>query len=113
MPGKKQRMGQVIGVRPEALAEYKRVHADVWPEIRALLSDCNITNYSIYLREPENLLFAYWEYVGDDFEKDKAKMQANARMKDWWVLCDPMQQPLPTRKAGEWWAVMEEVFHLD
>ncbi|RVB59416.1 L-rhamnose mutarotase, partial [Mesorhizobium sp. M7A.F.Ca.CA.004.06.1.1] len=30
-----------------------------------------------------------------------------------WELCDPMQTPLPTRADGEWWAAMEEVFHLD
>ncbi|MBG1233899.1 L-rhamnose mutarotase [Aestuariivirga litoralis] len=108
-----QRMGQVIGLKPEIIPEYKKIHAAVWPEILALLSDCNITNYSIYLREPENLLFAYWEYVGSDWKADVAKMGANAKMKEWWVITDPMQVPLPVRKDGEWWAKMEEVFHMD
>jgi len=111
--GKVQRMGQLIGLKPEVIPEYKRIHAEVWPEVLSLLSDCNITNYSIYLKEPENLLFAYWEYTGDDFEADKVKMGKSARMKDWWVITDPMQNPLPTRKDGEWWARMEEVFHHD
>lgn len=53
-----QRMGMVIGVKPEMIAEYKRLHAAVWPEVLALISDCNIRNYTIFLREPENL--AVW-----------------------------------------------------
>ena len=48
----------------------------MWPEILDLISDCNITNYSIFLKEPENLLFGYWEYTGSDFDADMAKMAA-------------------------------------
>jgi len=58
-----QRMGMVIGVKPEMIAEYKRLHAAVWPEVLALISDCNIRNYTIFLREPENLLFGYWDIM--------------------------------------------------
>jgi hypothetical protein len=29
------------------------------------------------------------------------------------VICEPMQVPLETRKPGEWWAEMENVFHTD
>ncbi len=49
-----KRMGMVIGIRPERIAEYKKTHAAVWPEILAKISDCNIRNYTIFLREPEN-----------------------------------------------------------
>ena len=108
-----KRMGLVIGIRPEDIPEYKRLHADVWPAILERLSKSNITNYSIFLREPENLLFAYWEYLGDDFEADDAAIAADPATKDWWKLCGPMQVPLETRNEGEWWVPMEEVFHLD
>jgi L-rhamnose mutarotase len=72
-----QRMGMVIGLKPEKIAEYKRLHADVWPDILDMISKCNIRNYSIFLKEPENLLFGYWEYHGTDFEADAAKMAAD------------------------------------
>ncbi|WP_420961514.1 L-rhamnose mutarotase [Brucella sp. IR073] len=108
-----QRMGMVIGLNPEKVAEYKRLHAAVWPEILALISACNIRNYSIFLREPENLLFGYWEYHGTDFEADMAKMAADPKNQEWWSVCMPCQVPLSTRKEGEWWAMMDEVFHLD
>jgi L-rhamnose mutarotase len=108
-----QRMGLVIGLRPEAIPEYKRIHAQVWPEILALISRCNIRNYTIFLREPENLLFATWEYHGRDFAADMAAMRADPRMQDWWRITDPMQMPLASRKKDERWAAMEEVFHHD
>jgi L-rhamnose mutarotase len=65
-----QRMGMVIGVKPDRVEEYKALHAAPWPEMDAALSAANLRNYSIYLREPENLLFGYWEYVGTDYAAD-------------------------------------------
>jgi L-rhamnose mutarotase len=108
-----QRMGMVIGLKPEKVAEYKRLHAAVWPEILNMISACNITNYSIFLKEPENLLFGYWEYTGTDFAADAAKMAADPKTQEWWDVCMPCQVPLDTREEGEWWAMMEEVFHHD
>ncbi len=108
-----QRMGFVLGIKPEAIAEYKRIHAAVWPEVLAMIAACNIRNYSIYMKEPENLMFAYFEYHGTDFAADSAKMAADPKTQEWWAICVPMQAPLDTRKEGEWWASMEEVFHVD
>ena len=42
-----------------------------------------------------------------------AKMAADSTTQEWWDVCMPMQEPLDTRKKGEWWAEMEEVFHQD
>ena len=108
-----QRMGSMLGIKPEAIVEYKRIHADVWPEVLATIAACGIRNYTIFLKEPENLLFAYFEYHGTDFAADAAKMAADPKTQEWWSVCMPMQAPLETRKAGEWWAEMEEVFHVD
>jgi len=104
-------MGQVIGLNAETIAEYKRLHAAVWPDVLKMISACNIRNYSIFLKEPENLLFAYFEYHGTDFDADMAKMAEDKTTQEWWAVCMPCQKPLETRKEGEWWAGMEEVFH--
>ncbi len=106
-----QRMAMVIGIKPEHIPEYKRLHADTWPEILQRISDCNIRNYSIYLKEPENLLFGYWEYHGADFDADADKMAADPKTQEWWDICMPMQEPLKTRNEGDWWSMLEEVFH--
>ncbi|MCW5708022.1 L-rhamnose mutarotase [Shinella sp.] len=105
-----QRIGMVIGVKPEKIEDYKRLHAAVWPEVLAMISACNIRNYSIFLKEPENLLFSFFEYHGSDYAADMAKMAADSRTQEWWAVCMPCQSPLETRKDGEWWAGMEEVF---
>ncbi|MBB6509814.1 MULTISPECIES: L-rhamnose mutarotase [Rhizobium/Agrobacterium group] len=108
-----QRMGMMIGVQPEMLAKYRELHAAVWPEILDLISRCNIRNYTIFLREPENLLFGTWEYHGTDFAADMARMAADEKNQEWWAFTIPCQKPLETRAEGEWWAMMEEVFHHD
>lgn len=108
-----QRMGMVIGLKADKIEAYKRLHAAVWPDILTMISRCNIHNYSIYLREPENLLFGYWEYHGSDFAADAAMMAADPRTLEWWAVCMPCQEPLATRKEGDWWSMMEEVFHHD
>ena len=108
-----QRMGMVIGIAPEHIEEYKRLHASVWPEILEGLRQANVKNYSIFLREPENLLFGYWEYHGDDFDADMQSIADQAVTRRWWALCSPCQRPLPSRAAGEHWAMMDLVFHMD
>jgi L-rhamnose mutarotase len=106
-----KRFGQVIGLQPGKLEEYSRYHARAWPEILAMITACNIRNYSIYHKD--GTLFAYFEYVGADFDADMAKMAADPKTQEWWAIMKPMQAPLKTRAEGEWWADMKEVFHLD
>ena len=108
-----KRYGSVIGLKPEAIAEYKRIHAAVWPEVLAQIAHSHITNYTIFLREPENLLFAYFEYTGADLAADMAEMAKDPTTQAWWKVTDPQQSALSTRQPGEWWAPMEEVFHTD
>ena len=108
-----ERKGFVLGLKPEQIAEYKRVHEAVWPEVLAIIARANIKNYTIFLREPENLLFAYYEYHGTDHDADMARMAEDKRTQDWWKVCMPMQAPLATKTADEWWAGTEEVFHVD
>lgn len=108
-----KRMGWVIRVRPEKIAEYKRLHADVWPGVLAKIAECNIRNYTIYLREPENLLFAHFEYHGTDFAADSARMAADPVTQEWWQHTDPCQQPMDSAPPGEQWSPLEEVFHCD
>lgn len=108
-----QRMGLMIRLHADRIDEYKTLHSAVWPEVLETIRKCNITNYSIFLREPENMLFAYWEYMGEDFAADMEFMAANPDTQRWWDICMPMQQPLESVGEGEWWASMGEVFHCD
>ena len=108
-----QRMGMCLRLKPGTVAEYKRLHAAVWPGVLARIAASGIRNYTIFLKEPENILFAYWEYHGTDFTADMAAMGDDPVTRDWWKICSPLQEPFETRRAGEWWAMMEPVFHTD
>jgi len=106
-----KRFGVINRLRPEALQLYKEFHQSVWPDVLALITRCNIRNYSIY--QKDGYLFAYFEYHGTDYKRDMDKMARCPTMRRWWSIMEPMQDPLETRAEGEWWAEMEEVFHLD
>jgi len=106
-----KRYGSVIRVRSEALEEYKAWHARVWPEVLDRIRRCNIRNYSIFYKD--GYLFGYYEYTGQDYAADMEAMAADPKTQEWWAIMMPVQQPLETRAPGEWWAHMEEVFHLD
>jgi L-rhamnose mutarotase len=105
-----KRYGQIIGIDPKSFERYKEYHAEVWPDVLKMIAECNMRNYSIFHKD--GLLFAYFEYIGEDFEADMAKMAADPATQKWWEIMEPMQQPVENRKEGEWWANMEEVFHF-
>lgn len=111
MKAEPERHGSVLRVRPEHSEEYKRQHANVWPEVLEIMTRCHLRNFSIYHRE--GWLFSYFEYWGDDFTADMAQIAADPVTQRWWAVVGPMQDPLPSRAPGEWWASMEEVFHHD
>lgn len=101
----------MIRLRAEHEAEYRQLHAAVWPAVLATLRECGVRNYSIFLRD--GLLFSYFEYVGEDLAADTARLAADPETQRWWTVTDPCQQPVPTAGPGEWWAPAEELFHLD
>lgn len=107
-----KRYSQVIGLKPDRLAVYTQLHAAVWPAVLATIHACNIRNYSIFLNGDESLI-AYFEYVGDDYAADMARMAADPMTQEWWKICDPMQIPDPRSLPGQRWHVLEEVFHTD
>lgn len=106
-----RRYGSIIALKPDQIEAYKYHHAHPWSEVNQMIKACHIQNYSIYLKD--NLLFSYYEYTGGDYEADMQKMAADPKTQEWWDLVKPFQQPLDTREEGEWWADMEEVYHLD
>jgi L-rhamnose mutarotase len=111
-----ERYGSVIGLKPEKAAYYKQLHAAAWPGILRRIKECNIRNYSIYLKEIEPgkiYLFSYFEYTGSDYAGDMAKLAADPLTQKWWKETDPCQYAVPLHGDKEWWARMAEVFHTD
>ena len=106
-----QRIGQVIALKADQIAAYEALHSAVWDDVLAMIQACHIRNYSIY--RYGTLLFAYYEYLGEDYAADMARMAADPATQRWWALTAPMQQPVLEHTADEWWHNLPEVFHTD
>ncbi len=106
-----QRVAQIIRLNSKDEAAYIRYHEKVWPSVLATIAACNISNYSIFLRN--GLLFSYFEYSGTELAADMKKMSACVDTQRWWSIMDPMQSTMPDALSGEKWSPMREVFHFD
>ena len=100
--------GMVIGLLQDRIADYRALHDGLG--VRDLLNTANIRNFNIFLTvmpDGKPYEFAYYEYVGLDYEGDMARLNADPRNTAWLALCDPMQVPLPGQKG---WTMMESIF---
>lgn len=106
-----KRIGEVIHVKPGCLKEYAWHHAHPWPEVNAMIHECNIRNYSIFCHG--ETLFAYYEYIGEDFEADMAKMAADPVTQKWWDVVKPLMEPEDDCPEGGFWTGMSQLFYLE
>ncbi len=106
-----RRVGFVLKVRQDKLAEYKQHHQRVWPEMLAALRRTGWHNYSLFLRD-DGLLFGYFE-TPESFQAalaGMAKEEINAR---WQEFMAPYFENLSGAHADESMVQLAEVFHLD
>ena len=106
-----KRVGMVIGIKPEVIDEYKKLHADENAGVRDLLTIANMENFSIFIHQFDDgnyYLFGYYEYTGDNFEKDMAEIAIKDRNIAWLKVCDPMQIPFEGKNS---WSEMEQVYY--
>jgi L-rhamnose mutarotase len=97
---------------PKSIAEYKRYHEKIWPEITKSIRDSGIEDLEIY--QLGTRLFMVME-VGENFSfaaKAKADRE-NAKVQEWENLMWKFQKPLPNAKPGEKWILMEQIFKLE
>jgi len=97
---------------PKLIAEYKRYHEKIWPEITRSIKDSSIEDMEIYLLGTR--MFMIME-VNESFSfeaKTKAD-QLNPRVQEWERLMGTFQKSLPQAKPGEKWLLMERVFKLE
>ena len=96
---------------PELIAEYRRYHERVWPEVVQSLKDSGIREMEIFLGG--NRLFMVLDTVDGFSFAEKLKLDAtNPTVQEWEKLMWKFQQPLPQAKPGEKWMLMDRVFSL-
>ncbi len=104
-----KRVGMVIGLKPECMEAYGKLHAHDNPGVRDLLAKYHMRNFSIYLQQIDGKYYEFgtYEYTGSDFDGDMAKLAREPRNIAWLEVCDPMQLPLPGSRS---WTEMKQVY---
>ncbi|MEN9469033.1 MAG: hypothetical protein RL630_766 [Verrucomicrobiota bacterium] len=108
--------GSIIELRPAKEKEYRELHANVWPEVRAAIAKANIRNFNIYVTDiaGRRFLVSQFEYTGTNPDADFASIGKDPTTKDkWWPLTDACQIRLPGTPEGRQWRGMELLMHLD
>jgi L-rhamnose mutarotase len=96
---------------PKAIAEYKRYHVKIWPEVRDSLFDAGVTNMEIYLLGTRLFMIIDVDETFS-FSAKAAADAANAKVQEWEAIMGQFQQPLPQSRPGQRWVAMERVFNL-
>ena len=95
-------------LKPGLKDEYKKRHQEIWPELKKLLHDAGVRDYSIFLDEETNMLFAVQKVVGNAGSQDLGREEI---VKKWWAhmadIMDTNPDNLPVSIP------LEEVFYMD
>lgn len=95
-------------LKPGAEAEYTRRHQAIWPEVKALLKESGISDYSIFLDEDTGTLFAVQKNEGDRGSQDLGRLDIVQR---WWAYMADLMETNPDNSPRS--VPLKEVFHLD
>ncbi len=97
---------------PQLIAEYKRYHEKIWPEITRSIKDSGIEDMEIYLLGTR--MFMIMEVNESfSFEAKNRADQLNPKVQEWENLMGSFQKSLPQVSPGEKWLLMERVFKLE
>jgi L-rhamnose mutarotase len=103
-----ERLAFKMSLQPGLKDEYKRRHEQIWPELKRLLKEAGISEYSIFLDEETSTLFAFQKSTATGNSQD---LGAELIVKKWWdymadiMEVNPDNSPVSTR--------LEEVFYLE
>jgi L-rhamnose mutarotase len=97
---------------PKLIAEYKRYHEKIWPEITKSIKDAGVLDLEIYLRGTRMFMILEVD-EGFSFAKKAAADRKNPKVQEWENLMWKFQKALPEAQPGEKWLPMERIFVLE
>ncbi|AEV30347.1 L-rhamnose 1-epimerase [Sphaerochaeta pleomorpha str. Grapes] len=103
-----QRLAFVMHVKPGFEEEYQRRHAAIWPELKKLLSNSGVFDYSIFLDRKTSLLFAFQQVKGDQGSQN---LGSDPIVQKWWAYMADIMETNPDNSPVT--TNLEEVFHMD
>jgi L-rhamnose mutarotase len=97
---------------PQLIAEYKRYHEKIWPEITQSIKAAGIEDMEIYMHGTR--MFMVMEVSERfSFERKATADRENPKVREWEELMWKFQEPLPGAQPGEKWLLMEQIFKLE
>jgi L-rhamnose mutarotase len=102
-----KRFGFKMKMYPGFKEEYKKRHNEIWPELVKLLKDAGVGNYSIFLDEETNTLFAYQEQTGENSSQDLGSTEI---VKKWWKHMADLMETNPDNSPVT--IPLEQVFYM-
>ena len=103
-----QRFGFKMKLKPGFKEEYKKRHAEIWPELQKLLKDSGVCDYIIFLDEETNTLFASQKQAGESSSQDLGNLEI---VQKWWAyMADIMETNSDNSPVT---IPLEEVFYME
>jgi L-rhamnose mutarotase len=104
----KKIFGQIGRLKREKIDEYCKLHAETWPDVLTTITECHLQNYSIFLQD--DLVFAYFEYTGEDYDADMEKMAQDPVTQEWWKHTKPCFEKNAVGQS-EFYHDMKQIFY--
>ena len=95
-------------LKPGFEEEYKKRHDEIWPELKELLSQNGVSDYTIFLDEETNLLFAVQKLNSDSSSQD---LGTNPIVQKWWKYMSDIMETNPDLSPVS--IPLKKVFHMD
>lgn len=95
-------------LKPGCKAEYIKRHDEIWPELKKLISDNGVCDYSIYLDEETNTLFGVQYIKGEQGSQDLGKLEI---VQKWWKYMADIMETNPDNSPIT--IPLDRVFHMD
>lgn len=103
-----KRFGFKMKLYPGFKEEYRKRHADIWPELISMLKNEGIGNYSIFFDEETNILFAYQEQSGESSSQDLGMTEI---VQKWWKYMSDIMETNPDNSPVT--VPLEQVFFME
>ena len=95
-------------LKPGFSEEYRKRHNELWPELKYLLKDQGISDYSIFFDDETNILFGVQQQDGDSSSQDLGSLEI---VQKWWAyMADIMETNSDNSPVT---VPMDEIFYMD
>lgn len=94
-------------LKPGFEEEYERRHAEIWPELKSLLKNAGISDYSIFWDKETNILFAVQQTDGEGSQA----LGINEIVQRWWLYMADIMETNPDNSPVS--TGLQQVFHMD